>query len=182
MYSLTFLAYSNESFCSSSDGMYIGSCKAGQTLLGQDCSACKQHRYTLVYSSVGLSSSVPTSYAVTECVLHSTRNICHLMSMLSQAGETRPCRVTEKKCFKLAPVQLVLQQDPSYDFCIHLQRPYLLSNRANPLLCMLCHDRDVDCVSMTVLVCKQWHASYLAVSYKNWLNWCTGKKSPTLEW
>lgn len=35
----------------------------------------------------------PTSYAVTECVLHINRNICHLISILSQAGDTRPCTV-----------------------------------------------------------------------------------------
>ena len=33
-----------------------------------------------------------TSYAVTKCVLHSRRKICRLTSMLSHAGETRPCK------------------------------------------------------------------------------------------
>ena len=33
----------------------------------------------------------PTSYAVTEWVLHNIKKICRLMPMLSQVGETLPC-------------------------------------------------------------------------------------------
>lgn len=49
-------------------------------------SACKKPAETMLYWLI------LTSYAVTECMLHSSRKICRLISMLSHAGENRPCK------------------------------------------------------------------------------------------